>query len=522
MIRPRHGRSSVPFLVLGILAGTLVAGGYLVFRAGRVEDYPLQPTRLFEQVLEHVRRHSVDSLPEGELFRRAADGLMQELDDEYASIHAAGEDVEFPADVGGLGLLLTARGGRISVLGVLPDSPAEQGGLRSGDQIAEVGEGIQDALGRDVVLAALDGDPGTEVQLRVRRPGVPQLLDFTLTRSTPIGGAVSTIIDLGEGIWYVALRLPGGEAVQGLRAELRQAVKEGARALVLDLRGAAGGGVAEAVALAGLFLPPGSPAVTVRNRAGAETAERTRSRGEFLDQELVVVVDGSTADAAEALAGALQDNDRALIVGAPSFGRGVSLEQFSVARGAVLRLSTARWITPGGRIIQRERAAAPDSLQERPVFRTSAGREVRGGGGIVPDSLVSRNRRGEAELALLRAVGAGLPAYDSIIRATASELAETGRVGSERFQPSGADLSLVRRRADARGVGPGDDARQAEEAYVARELGDWAVLRALGRAGLVRRAAQREPALRLAIGVTRSAGSPAELLGLADSAASAR
>lgn len=527
MIGERPGRLRIAVVALGLVAVSLFAGGWLLLRAGRSASEPLRPTRLFQQVLEHIRRYGVDSLADGELFQRAAAGLMLELGDEFATLRPASDRREWPADVAGLGIVLSARGGPLWVLSVLPDSPADIAGLRARDQLVEIDGGRLDGLAREAVLEALDGPAGTEVRVRMRRPGVGPELEFELTRGEPRRHWMTDVVDLGGGVQYVGLRLLGGDAARELRRALRGAVGRGTRGLVLDLRSASSGDPDIAVAIASLFLPEGSPVVTVQSResddspavraGGRAQSWVTRDGGDFQSLPLVVLVNGLTADAAEVVAGALQDNDRALVVGQPSFGRGVSTAKFPLDSRMVVQLSTARWVTPSGHAIQPDSIAQPpDSLAKRPIHRTLAGRSVRGGGGIVPDSLVAPRTSNQAEQVFLRAISAALPELEAALREVAGDLAASGRV-TPSFEPAPGDLDALRRVLAAKGVTVSGDAWAGGQDYLERELGDRAVGQALGRPALIGRGASRggEAALRLAVRLLRAADRPADLLGLA-------
>jgi carboxyl-terminal processing protease len=165
---------------LVVLAAGIGAGAVFLARASRATASPDQPTRLFEQVFGHIQRFGVDSLPTSELYRRASDGLLRQLDDEYAMLLPEGAGPADAADAGGLGLLLSTRDGRVVVLGVLPDSPAERAGIARGDQLFEVGGQPMDASRRDLLLAALTGPVGGTVRL-VRSSARPW-------RSSPVWG----------------------------------------------------------------------------------------------------------------------------------------------------------------------------------------------------------------------------------------------------------------------------------------------------------------------------------------------
>ncbi|HKP29430.1 MAG TPA: S41 family peptidase, partial [Gemmatimonadales bacterium] len=330
-----------------LLAG--LATGALLLRRAAAPVAPLKPTRLFEQVFAHVKRYGVDSLGESELYKRTADGLLGQLEDEYATLLPAGSDLGLAerADVGGLGMLLSTRDGRVAVLSVLPGSPADLAGVAAGDQVLDAGSVPLDAERRDQVLAALDGPPGTSLEIRVRRPGVG-ILGFTLKRGTASPDVVTRGFKLDQRTGYVAVRLLGPGALRALRQEIERLSGEGLGALVLDLRGASQGSLDEAIKLADFLLEPGAGVVEVRGRGND-----TRRVGDDAPQDrriaalpVVALVDSGTADAAEVVAGALQDNDRALLIGEPTFGRGLTPETFPLADRMTIRLSTGRWYTP--------------------------------------------------------------------------------------------------------------------------------------------------------------------------------
>ncbi len=495
-------RDAGKWLVAGLFLGLgLGTGGWLLHRAAQGAE-PVQPTELFRQVLSHVRRFGVDSLGEEELLRRAATGLVRELDDEFASLRPAGRTRPVPADAGGLGLLLTARGGPMVVLGVLPGSPADSAGIAPGDQLLEVGQRPVDGLGRDGVRDALDGAPGQPLRLLLRRPRVGQVVEFTLHRGTPASVLVHEAVDLG-GVWYLRLPLIGPGAARQVAERVEAVVSAGGGRLLLDLRGASSGDLDEALGIAGVFLGRGTPVVTIRG-ATAETRQAT-SPGFTAPEDLLVavLVDGSTADAAEVVAGALQDHDRALVVGVPSFGRGRSQQEFTLDERTVIRLSTTRWETPSGRPIQPDSVA--DSLEARPVFQTDGGRRVRGGGGIVPDSLVPSPGPGEADLAFLRAVAGSLPELAAAVR-------EAGLAN-----PGGAPGALVREVAASlrrAGVTVADGLLRGAEPMLAREAARWAALRRGGWPEVARVAAAADPLIVAGTRILRAASAPDRLVGL--------
>ncbi len=503
-------RSWVPALAL-LVAG-FVAGAALLRRAA-VPEAPLRPTRLFEQVLTHVRRYGVDSLAESELYRRAADGLLGQLEDEYATLLPAGSDLglaERP-DVGGLGMLLATRDARVSVLSVLPGSPADLAGLAAGDQVLEAGGVPLDAERRDQVLAALDGAAGTSLELRVRRPGVG-LLGFTLKRGAARSELVSRGIRLDDRVGYIAVRLLGPGATRGVMREVEALSREGATALVLDLRGASQGSLDEAIRLADLLLEPGAGLVEVRGRGpepkrfGDDSPQDRR----LATLPIIALVDSGTADAAEVVAGALQDNDRALLLGEPTFGRGLTPETFPLAEKLTIRISTGRWYTPAGRPIQRDTAAS-DTLERRSRMPTSAGRQVYSGGGIVPDSMVRRDTLTAGHLAFVRAIGSGWSTWRAVMRAMASALSSDLPAGPE---PAITAEDRVRLHValEKEGVSIPVGIWNGGTAIIDRVLGDEIVRAARGEDALLRRRAGRDKAVLKAALLLKGATTPTSLV----------
>ncbi len=472
-------------------------------------DYQVQPTRLFEQVVSHVRSFGVDSLGEAELFRRAAEGLVTELGDEFASLTPRGERHTPSIDPGGLGLQFTIRSGALIVLGVPPLSPAWHAGLEPGDQIMAIGGVSVRAPNRDLILAALDGPADSTVRLQVRRPGPGTVLDLELRRETPRPFRASELVSLGQGTYYLAIHQAGPGVAEVLGRSLRLLPAD-ARGLALDLRGAAGGSLEEATALVDLFLAPGEPVLRIRGRDSLPTSYSAQHDLVMpTGVALVVLVSPETADAPELLAGALQDHDRALLIGDPTFGRGVSQEEFTLSNQWVIRMSTVRWETPMGRSLQMpEPGDSVARLEDRPIYATAAGRPVRGGGGVVPDSVRKRLPTPPGWVELLRAVG---PSFPGLLQAMDSLAVESPGV-TPSYRPTVRDLALLFERLRGQGIRPAQDIVAQGAGEFGRLLGDRLVLTRLGEAGWVRRAAVLDPDLRDAIELLRTARNPSALV----------
>ena len=390
----------VPFAAIGLLLVPL--------RAASVVDGRL----LFEDVRSRIEGGAVDSLSTDEVWVRAARGLVTQLGDPYAELFSPEQIASFSRntlrnDYAGVGMNIQDQLGTIVVTATFPGSPARQGGVRPGDRIVLVDGQPTTGLRLDEVSARLIGPARTTVAVTFRRPGVAEPIEMKFVRAQIHVPAVPYALMLDDRIGYVPLQRFNDSSAAEVGAAVARLRSAGAQAFVLDLRGNPGGSLNQAVSVSERFLTPGQQIVSVRYRdrpvevhtAGVEGAVNGAVRS---GEPVVVLVDGGAASAAEIVAGALQDHDRALVVGTTSFGKGLVQSLYPLRQGWALKLTTARWYTPSGRSIQRDRQmqngrmveVVPDSLEtdsvraSRPAFKSDAGRIVYGGGGITPDLVV--------------------------------------------------------------------------------------------------------------------------------------
>jgi carboxyl-terminal processing protease len=396
-----------PALVAGV---ALVSGGWLLQQGGDGRQSVYQSAQIFDEVLRYVQTRYVDEHTEGDLYQKAIEGMLTELGDphtvfmtadEYAQLH-----LQTSGEYGGLGIQIAPREGYVTAVSVLPGTPAERAGIRVGDQLLEI-DG-KDAKGwtDDFAVKALRGAIGTPIRLKVRRVGVDQPMSFTLTREEIHLRSVPYAYLAAPGVGYVDLTVFSQTSTRELRAAIDSLRRAGARKLVLDLRGNPGGLLDQGVAVSDLFLRRGQAIVETRSRDPLESETYRASSDEAYDLPMVVLVDPYSASAAEIVAGALQDHDRALVVGATSYGKGSVQTPFRLSGGNFLKMTTGKWYTPVGRSIQKPfhaqedpeadpdsvaadttAGAAPDTARRRP-YRTDGGRTVLGGGGIVPDVVI--------------------------------------------------------------------------------------------------------------------------------------
>ena len=272
--------------------------------------------------------------------------------------------------------------------------PAYKAGMRAGDAIVSIDGKSVKGMSVDSVSDMLRGEPGTKVTVVVERPGVKQELAFRLERESIALPAISYYGLQDGNIGYIALESFTEDCSKDMRRAVVDLKKQGATSFVIDLRGNGGGLLGEAVEIVNLFIPKGKTVVTTKGKI-KQSNEVFETRREPIDTEspIVVLVNGQTASASEILAGALQDFDRAVIVGSRTYGKGLVQSTRPVAGGGYLKLTTAKYYIPSGRCVQAldyshvidegRTSRVPDSLTT--VFRTAAGREVRDGGGIRPD-----------------------------------------------------------------------------------------------------------------------------------------
>jgi carboxyl-terminal processing protease len=377
--------------------------------------------RLFHSVFNIVSRDAVDSLPADRIYELAARGLVAKLGDPYAGLQPREEYEKFSRNLlgnsyGGLGLRITRARGGLAVYRVISGGPAAQAGVSRGDRIIAVEDSATTAWDVSRASQALTGVPGTEVKVTFQRGSDGSRYTRKFTRAVIHPPAVPFVAMLPGSVGYLPLQRFSDQSASDVAVALNQLRKAGAARLVLDLRGNPGGDLDQAAQLAGLFVGPGRPVVRVQYRRFADTLEAQQGPMLAPNLPMAVLVDSQSASASEIVAGALQDYDRALVVGTTSYGKGLVQGVYRLQDGWVLRLTSGHWYTPSGRLIQKT-AADSVSRNDRPVFHSVGGRAVLGGGGITPDVEVAGIVTPLAEQALGRRLGAkGRDASDVLDR----------------------------------------------------------------------------------------------------------
>jgi carboxyl-terminal processing protease len=423
--------------ILGaLLVLPLAAGAFL-----RQNKQALDGARLFAQVLQRIEDNSVDSLSRSAIYEKAARGLVKNLKDPYADLYSPEELASFQRNTlrnnyAGLGMQIEPQDDQIVISRVFPNTPAAMGGLQPGDHIILVDTSSVIGWTTARVSERLIGQPGTSVEVTVRRQGVMDPIKGKFTRAVIRVPAVPYTLVLDGNVGYIPLQAFNDAASEDVGKALLDLRSRGARSFVLDLRGNGGGSLDQALDISNLFLRAGQEISSVRHR-GREPEVYTANRPSPLVDSMPVVVleDGNTASASEIVAGSLQDHDRALVVGTTSFGKGLVQTLFPLEGGWAVKLTTGKWYTPSGRSIQAEHdrldddrfveydsTAVRDSTHKRPVFKSDAGRTILGGGGITPDILITPDTASVAERELGKAIAPTIQAWHITLYNYALEL----------------------------------------------------------------------------------------------------
>ena len=529
--------------LIGLVAViSFLSGGWLLQRGVASDGNVYQQARLFDDVLGHVNTYYVDSVGETDLYQKATRGMLEQLKDPY-SVLLTGDDYkalteQTSGNYAGLGIQIDVRDGWITVVAPLPETPAERAGIETGDQIIEVDDKSTEGWKNDQAVKSLRGQAGSKVGITIRRAGITDPIKYRLTRAQIHMRSVPPGTLFGGSVGYISLNPVSETSAEELRQEISSMKSKGMKSLIMDLRGNPGGLLDQGVKVADLFLDARQEIVATRGRARGSTKEFfDEARQVWPDLPIVVLVNDGTASAAEIIAGALQDHDRAVVVGAPTFGKGLVQTLFPLGEGVALKLTTARWFTPSGRTIQRiakneedqaTQAAmaviadtvlgAPDkestdsALKERPIFHTDAGRVVRGGGGIVPDLVVRLDTLTAPEREFAKALGNALPQYRDALTSIALEAKKNHGVTTEAFKVTPEMRQQVYNRLRARDIQMTPAVFQGASNLIDEQLGYEITRYVFGRPAEFRRRAANDQQMQTALGLLRKAQTPKDLL----------
>ena len=455
-----EGRTRPKTIVLAaILAIALVAGAWM-FQRGTTST-KVNGTRLFSQVSAIVRDNYVDTVSDARMYQLALDGMLSELDDPYDAYltpeRAKSLSERTSGNYAGIGLQVDVRDGSLVVVSPLPGGPGEKAGILTGDRIVQIDGKTVSGWTAEEVQKLLRGAPGSPVEVAIQHAGSASPITLKLTRAAIHHSAIKRAALLPSNIGYVALSVFSDSTARELKTTVDSLVRAGATSLTLDLRANPGGLLDQGVAVADLFLDRGARVASTAGRDSADNVVFTDTAAQRWPKLIVaILVDDKSASAAEVVAGALQDHDRAVVLGTTTYGKGSVQHVFPVNTGGAVRLTTARWLTPLGRFISRPPpkpgADDGDSEPARPKYRTDAGRTVLGGGGITPDVAIADTTASPENLALMRALGTNVSLFHDALTGYALELKATRAIKSPDFVVTPAMLDEIYKRMQARTV----------------------------------------------------------------------
>jgi carboxyl-terminal processing protease len=377
-------------------------------------DDVLHDLEVFAKVVEKIRSYYVDDVDTHELINTAIEEMLQDLDPHSQFLEGLEyEDlmVSTRGEFGGLGIFIAFRDEYPTVISPIEGTPAHRAGMRGGDQIVKIGDISTKGWRTQKAVELLRGDPGTDVTFTVNRPGLSDPVEYTLTREIIAVKSVPFYGKFGNK-GYIKISSFSKQTRDELKAAIEDLEKEGIESLVLDLRTNPGGLLQAATEVSELFLERDRLIVYTKGRLSNSNQKYYSSSNQVHEGVPIVIMQNfASASASEIFAGALQDWDAAVVVGQTSFGKGTVQTVFSLSETEAVKLTTAKYYTPSGRNIHKdlpkdsaadaETAATPpegrvveegtateetaDVKEEKPIFYTSSGRVVYGGGGITPD-----------------------------------------------------------------------------------------------------------------------------------------
>ena len=403
-----------------LIAVTFIAGLYFGYGISNTQN--ISENDKFNSILSLINNEYVDHVNMDSLIEETIPELLSHLDPHSTYIPAKdlkAVNDELDGSFSGIGISFMLKNDTISIIEVLSGGPSEKVGLMPGDRIVSVNDSIVagKSFTNEKVISILRGEKGSQVKLGIKRNTAKETLYFELIRDDIPVTSVDAAYIIAPEIGYIKVNKFGRTTYNEFLTSMTQLRNEGAQKYIIDLRGNGGGFMEMAILMANEFLPDNNLIVFTKGRTKRESISTVSDgNGSFLDSEVVVLIDEYSASASEILAGAIQDNDRGLIIGRRSFGKGLVQRQTELSDSSALRLTVSRYHTPSGRCIQKEytpgktndyeydiinrfnhgEAFNADSikLNKSLEFTTAHGRKVYGGGGIMPDVFVPNDTSG--------------------------------------------------------------------------------------------------------------------------------
>lgn len=397
-------RSAGPLLLPVLLAALFVAGSLLA-ETHASSDGIDQHMERFVDLFWKVQESYVNEVDPEDAIYGSIQGMLATLDPHSSFLDPKTYRRMRESQKGsfsGLGIMVGIRNGSLTVIAPIEGTPAARAGIRSGDVISEIETEPTKEMTLEEAVSKLRGPRGSSVNIQIRRPGFDATFPITIIRDDIRTRSIEHAFMIRPSVGYVRIKDFTSTTAGELDQVLALLKERGMDKLVLDLRQNPGGLLDQAVSVSERFLRQGQMVVYTRGRVTQANAQFTASGvRNAVDVPLVVLVDGGSASASEIVAGAIQDHDRGLIVGERTWGKGLVQSVYSLPGDSAMALTTARYYTPSGRLIQRDYSSfyeyffnsdEEDTYNEGPVAHTDLGREVHGGGGIQPDVEVEQKK----------------------------------------------------------------------------------------------------------------------------------
>ena len=416
--KPEKQNIFLPIILSLVLISGIWLGYFLSVKIGssngKNQNQQISTNEKINSLLEFIDYQYVDTINKSDLVEKTVTAMLQSLDPHSSYIPAAEFDMSnetLEGNFDGIGVEFNIIRDTIRVINPIEGGPSEKVGIRAGDKLIKVG--VENLTGEKItnkkVFEALRGKSGTTVNVTILRNGVKNPMPFKITRAAiPLYSLDAAYMTSGD-IGYIKINKFAATTYNEYLNAFNDLNKQGMKKLILDLRGNPGGYLNAAVDISDEFLTNGLQIVYTQGKANPKKTYRATQRGSFEKNNLVILIDEGSASASEIVAGAIQDNDRGLIIGRRSFGKGLVQDQMQLPDGSAIRLTVARYYTPTGRCIQKPYSddktdyyneefdryqhgellnADSIKLDKSKQYKTPEGKIVYGGGGIMPDVFV--------------------------------------------------------------------------------------------------------------------------------------
>lgn len=404
----KKNRIVIPIVALVLIFGVLIG---MKIQNAVSDDRVSEQVRKYNEVLQTTNKFYVDDIDTQKLTEAAIRGMLEELDPH--SVYITAEQLkrvneDFQGSFEGIGIEFDVINDTLTVVSPISGGPSEKLGILAGDKIVKIDGDNAVKISREEVPKKLRGPAGTKVNVTIMRAGTQNPLEFEITRDKIPLYSVDASFMYDNDIGYVKVSRFSATTYDEVVQALDKLDKQGMKKLVFDLRGNPGGYLDQAFKISSLFIERDRKIVYTKSRIKAFEEEYKSNGGKYSDIPLILLVNGGSASASEIVSGAIQDWDRGLIVGETTFGKGLVQRQYDLSDGSAFRITTARYYTPVGRLIQKPYDGAEyrklliediegeniDHSHDngvdttRPVYKTFGGRTVYGGGGITPDYVI--------------------------------------------------------------------------------------------------------------------------------------